>query len=190
MADAGESPAAKRARHEAIGARALAQCRGYGKLILFGEHFVVYKVPALVGAVAAYTDCDCEFLEEPGLTVIDERPAVPHYKVKKADEAQEAIQLTLKHLNVDTSKESQLRSAATSAPVSGIGASAAQVVALARAVGRALPLKMSEDEVNGGRLRAKRLPARGQGIDNTAATFGGVYGFAAPTARRSSRRRS
>ena len=53
MADAGESPAAKRARHEAIGQRALAQCRGYGKLILFGEHFVVYKVPALVGAVAA-----------------------------------------------------------------------------------------------------------------------------------------
>ena len=37
MADAGESPAAKRARHEAIGQRALAQCRGYGKLI-FSEN--------------------------------------------------------------------------------------------------------------------------------------------------------
>ena len=38
--------------------------RGCGKLILFGEHFVVHNAPALalVGAVATYTDCDCEFV--------------------------------------------------------------------------------------------------------------------------------
>lgn len=36
--------------------------KGFGKLILFGEHFVVYKVPALVGAVAAYTDCQVRVL--------------------------------------------------------------------------------------------------------------------------------
>ena len=53
---------------------------GYGKLILFGEHFVVYKVPALVAAVSAYTDCECEFTGTPGLEVVDERPAVPGYK--------------------------------------------------------------------------------------------------------------
>ena len=32
----------------------------FGKLILFGEHFVVYKVPALVSAVSACTTCEVE----------------------------------------------------------------------------------------------------------------------------------
>ena len=59
---------------------------------------------------------------------------MPHYKVKKADEAQEAIQLTLKHLNVDTwSKRGSSSRQRPPCAVSGIGASAAQVVA-ARAV--------------------------------------------------------
>ena len=48
------SPELKRQQHEAIGERVLAETRAFGKLILFGEHFVVYKVPALVGAVAAW----------------------------------------------------------------------------------------------------------------------------------------
>lgn len=47
------------------------------------QHFVVYKVPAIVGAIAAYTDCDIEFSDKPGLEVIDERPAVPGYKAEK-----------------------------------------------------------------------------------------------------------
>ena len=67
----GEEQAAKRARYERLGEQQLAGARGYGKLILFGEHFVVYKVPALVGAVAAYTDCDAELTSTPGLEVVD-----------------------------------------------------------------------------------------------------------------------
>jgi mevalonate kinase len=41
-----------RKQYERIGQRLLKKTRAYGKLILFGEHFVVYKVPALVCAVA------------------------------------------------------------------------------------------------------------------------------------------
>ena len=80
------------------------QTRAFGKLILFGEHLVVYKAPALVGAVSAYTNCKLEYVDSPVGTVqvIDDRPAVPQYKVKKKDEGDKAIELTLKHLGVDS----------------------------------------------------------------------------------------
>ena len=107
--------------------------RGYGKLILFGEHFVVYKVPALVGAVASFTDCEVEVLGAgAGVEVVDDRPAVPGYKVKKKAEGDEAIALVLAHLGVDTtSRGLRCRFGGDLTAVSGIGASAAQVVALA-----------------------------------------------------------
>ena len=75
--------------------------RAFGKIILFGEHFVVYKVPALVGAVAAATDCEVVFTDAPGLEVIDDRPAVPGYTVEKKAEGDVAIGLVLEHFDLD-----------------------------------------------------------------------------------------
>merc|ERR1719230_2509988 len=62
--------------------------------------------------------------------------------------------------------------------VSGIGASAAQVVRLARAIAITTPLVMSEDEINAaGYEGEKGYHGTPSGIDNTAATFGGVLRF-------------
>ena len=157
----------------------LKRTRAFGKLILFGEHFVVYKVPALVAAVSAYTDCECEFSAAPGLEVVDERPAVPGYKVEKKDEADEAIGLVLKHFGLDPAERGmKLTFGGDLCAVSGIGASAAQVVALARAIGLALPKELSEDAINeAGYEGEKGYHGTPSGIDNTAATFGGVLRF-------------
>eukprot|EP00584_Thalassiosira_punctigera_P015917 CAMPEP_0172557418 /NCGR_PEP_ID=MMETSP1067-20121228/73132_1 /TAXON_ID=265564 ORGANISM="Thalassiosira punctigera, Strain Tpunct2005C2" /NCGR_SAMPLE_ID=MMETSP1067 /ASSEMBLY_ACC=CAM_ASM_000444 /LENGTH=296 /DNA_ID=CAMNT_0013346497 /DNA_START=12 /DNA_END=899 /DNA_ORIENTATION=- len=155
------------------------QTRAFGKLILFGEHFVVYKVPALVGAVSAYTDCKLEYLDEPGLEVIDNRPAVPLYKEKKKDEGEEAINLTLAHLGVDPKARGvRLTFGGDLCCASGIGASAAQVVSLARAVNFADSRSLSEDEINAaGYEGEKGYHGTPSGIDNTAATFGGLLRF-------------
>jgi mevalonate kinase len=169
----------RQAQHERIGEAFLSRTRAFGKLILFGEHFVVYKVPALVGAVAAYTDCECAFTEAPGLEVVDERPAVPGYKVEKKAEADEAIGLVLKHFSLDPSKRGmKLTFGGNLCAASGIGASAAQVVALSRAIGLALPKELSEDDVNAaGYEGEKGYHGTPSGVDNTAATFGGVLRF-------------
>ena len=153
--------------------------RAFGKLILFGEHFVVYKVPALVGAVSAYTDCKIEYLDEPGVQVVDNRPSVPNYKVQKFEEGMEAIKLTLNHLGVETKQRGvRLTFGGDLCCASGIGASAAQVVSLARAVNIAESRSLSEDEINAAGYEGERgYHGTPSGIDNTASTFGGLLRF-------------
>lgn len=106
--------------------------KGFGKLILFGEHFVVYKKPALVGAVKAATVAEVELSPEgvwsQGLIVEDDRPAVPGYKDKKAEEMFESTRLVLKHFDLDSNKRGvKVILKGDLAPVSGIGASAGKL---------------------------------------------------------------
>jgi mevalonate kinase len=177
---------ALRLQCEAIGRRVLQRTNAFGKLILFGEHFVVYKVPALVGAISDYTNCDVELMDtttsdvEPGLTIIDHRPAVPHYKVQKAEEGEQAVKLVLDHFQIDYKSKYHVTCTfgGTLTCVSGIGASAAQVVALARALQYELPRPLTLDEINAaGYEGEKGYHGTPSGIDNTAATFGGLLKF-------------
>jgi len=177
-------------QHERIGKKVLDRTNAYGKLILFGEHFVVYKVPALVGAVSAYTNCEVTIQQgsssssssaaaAAGVEIIDNRPAVPNYKTKKAAEGEQAVKLVLDHLKVDyTTQKVTMQFGGDLCCVSGIGASAAQVVALARALKYELPMEMSQDEINqAGYEGEKGYHGTPSGIDNTAATFGGLLRF-------------
>jgi mevalonate kinase len=165
-----------------IGSKVLSRTHAYGKLILFGEHFVVYKVPALVGAVAAYTDCEATVVPSsaPGVYITDNRPAIPNYKTQKAEEGQHAVQLVLDHFGIDYKNKYrvELGFGGDLCCTSGIGASAAQVVSLARALSYELPRTLSEDEINAaGYEGEKGYHGTPSGIDNTAATFGGLLKF-------------
>jgi len=114
-----------------------------------------------------------------GFVVVDERPAVPGYKVEKKEEADEAINLVLKHMGVDCASQGvEMTFGGNLCAVSGIGASASQCVSLARALAAAQGKQLSEEEVNrAGYEGEKGYHGTPSGIDNTAATYGGVLKF-------------
>ncbi|KAH8059349.1 mevalonate kinase [Aureococcus anophagefferens] len=189
MADDGEAPAAKRLRCERLGSRLLAGARGYGKLILLGEHFVVYKVPALVAAVGRYTDCDVAFEAGAGIEVADHRPAVPGYKAKKGAEGRAAVALVLDHLGVDYAAQkvkltfggdltaARGRAAPTRFTARGRARDVAARVLderAARSSDRRRAPRAARAAIDAG-AGEKGYHGTPSGIDNTAATFGGSY---------------
>ena len=155
--------------------------QGYGKVILFGEHFVVYELPAVVCAVNEYTDCMVERAPgTSGWTVVDKRPAVPGYITSKAGEQAKAHDLVIDHLNLDLSagKGIRIHLGGPLVPTSGIGASASNVTALARALSECFDLNLDDNQVNEAAYRGEAgYHGTPSGIDNTAATFGGLLSF-------------
>ena len=89
------------------------------------------------------------------------------------------LHLSLTHLGVDPKERGlKLTFGGNLCCVSGIGASAAQVVSLARAVDIAFSRSLSEDEINeAGYEGEKGYHGTPSGVDNTAATFGGLLRF-------------
>lgn len=152
---------------------------GYGKTILFGEHFVVYGLPAIASALGSKTEAEVKVIEGSSWEVDDQRPATPGYKKKKYDEAQQAIQNVIEHLNIDTStKKLQIRFSGDLFAASGVGASAAQVTSLARALDEEFNLGLSDEQINKAAYEGERgYHGTPSGIDNTVSTFGGLIWF-------------
>ncbi|MFW9843366.1 MAG: mevalonate kinase [Candidatus Thorarchaeota archaeon] len=152
---------------------------GKGKAILFGEHFVVYGYPAIAAGIAAETTAKVTRVRSFGWTLIDDRPAMPGYKEKKAGEHKISIENMLKHLNIDTTKTGfQIDLGGTLVCTSGTGASAASCVAIARALNEEYSLGLDDNQINEtayiGEMGSHGTPS---GLDNTASTFGGLIWF-------------
>ena len=77
---------------------------GFGKVILFGEHFVVYGVPSIVSAIDRATTATIESFEGTGWTIDDQRKATPGYKEEKLEQQKDSIERILKAAGIDSKK--------------------------------------------------------------------------------------
>ena len=151
---------------------------GFGKAILFGEHFVVHGVPGIVSAIDLTADTEVKRIGE-GIIVKDERKGARAYTEKKRTQQKESIERMLKTMGLDLEKESlEIWLGGNLPGFSGIGASAASSVAIARAIAEEFEMNLSDERINEIAYEAEKAYAgTPSGIDNTAATYGGLIWF-------------
>jgi len=150
---------------------------GYGKVILFGEHFVVHGVPGIVSAIDSSTDAEVKKTDK-GLNVKDERKTAKGYSEEKRLQQIESIERMLKAMDLDPKTPLDIWIGGTLPGFSGLGASAASSVAIARAINEELNLNLSNERINAIAYEGEKAYAGNpSGIDNTAATYGGLMWF-------------
>jgi mevalonate kinase len=149
----------------------------FGKTILIGDQFVLNEVPAIVSAIPFETLAQVEKLDEgQGWILEDNRNEVPGYKEKKKKDQVESINHILDVMKIDVKKTPiKISYGGTLLAGSGVGASAASCVSLARAINDEFNLGLSIDEINHvgweGEFAYHGTPS---GVDNTASTYGGL----------------
>ncbi|MEJ2271110.1 MAG: mevalonate kinase [Candidatus Bathyarchaeota archaeon] len=151
---------------------------GFGKTILFGEHFVVHGVPGIASAIDSATEAEVKKTKN-GIDINDERTGAKGYAEKKKLQQIESIDRMLTAMNLDSDRVSMDIWLGGNLPgFSGLGASAASSVAIARAISEEYNLDLNDERINDVAYQAEKAYAGNpSGIDNTAATFGGLIWF-------------
>jgi mevalonate kinase len=148
-----------------------------GKLILFGEHFVVYGLPAIATAIEARTTVGVEKADKYSLE--DNRPETPGYKTEKYGQQLDSIKRIFKAMRINPDKTPvKIALGGNLMAASGIGASAASCSAIAAALNDYFGLGLDKETLNGIAYEGEKgyhgVPS---GIDNSCSTFGGFIWF-------------
>lgn len=154
------------------------QAFGYGKTIILGEHFVVHNKPALVAALPLKTHATVEFNNLNQLNFIDNRPRVPGFVASKSAAYNHMLKNILTFLKIKQRNLSITVSGDLPVTCGGIGASAACAVSIIKAFDRLINLNMNDAAINDAAMFAESaIHGTPSGIDNTAATFGGIFEY-------------
>jgi mevalonate kinase len=157
----------------------MAKGTGFGKTILIGDQFVLEEVPAIVSAIPFETVATVERIAGDGWILVDNRIEVPGYKEKKKEQQVRSIDKILEVMKIDVKKYPiKITFGGTLLAGSGVGASAASCVSLARALNAEFDLGYSIEEINRVAWQGE-FPYHGiaSGVDNTASTYGGLLLF-------------
>ena len=154
----------------------MAKGSAFGKTILIGDQFVLEEVPAIVSAIPFETVAEVERIDGDGWELEDNRVEVPGYKDKKKDQQVASIDRILDVMNIDVKKNPiKITYGGSLLAGSGVGASAASCVSLARALNTEFDLGYAIEQINHVGWEGE-FPYHGtpSGVDNTASTYGGL----------------
>jgi len=179
----GEAAASAAAAAAAAAMSAVRMHSGFGKIILFGEHAVVYGAHAVAAPIAL--GIHARAMPQSGaveLAFPDEEPGSPTPAV--AELSSRVLALVTERLGV-AHEGMRVEVFADLPRASGLGASAAQAVALARAVADGFGIPINDARVNAIAFECEGIVhGTPSGIDNTVATFGRPIVFRRADARR------
>jgi mevalonate kinase len=157
----------------------MAKGTGFGKTILIGDQFVLDEVPAIVSSIPYETVATVERIDGDKWILEDNRIEVPGYKEKKKEQQARSIDRILEVMNIEVKKTPiKITYGGKLLAGSGVGASAASCVSLARALNEEFNLGCSIEEINRIAWQGE-FPYHGvaSGVDNTASTYGGLLLF-------------
>jgi len=147
---------------------------GYGKVILFGEHAVVYGTHAIAAPIPIAIQAKVED-EDDGVHLVIPRWGVEERLQKGVDHKHSiynSLDLILESLNLST-KDMRIEVYPNVPRAMGLGGSAALAVAIVRALIGHYQIKLTDEEINDLAYQSEKLVhGTPSGIDNTMATFG------------------
>jgi len=140
---------------------------GHGKIILFGEHFVVYGAPAIAAGISNTSDVEVKKANEN--KIVSKQRVIPELSVVAIGNVLSAMGMKDKYevtLTGDLPTEG------------GLGSSAAFCVGLVRALAHEKKLHLEPEQVNRFAYEGeKAFHGNPSGIDNYIATHRGVIEF-------------
>ncbi|MBU0590577.1 mevalonate kinase [Candidatus Micrarchaeota archaeon] len=141
--------------------------KGHGKIILFGEHFVVHGTPAIAGGIS--NSAVVEVKESDKNKMVTEQKVIEEMSLKGIENVIDAMGIRKKYA-VNLSGDLPT--------YGGLGSSAAFCVALVNALADEQKIHLTKEQINKYAYEGeKAFHGNPSGIDNTMATYGGVMEF-------------
>lgn len=150
---------------------------GYGKLILFGEHFVVYGLPGIASSIELYTRCQL-FPNENGIRV---RDRLTNKNIQVGQNESEILDKTMQIILRETGLEEKSFRLEIDGDIpvfGGLGSSAALIVSIIRELNEQYKLGLNDEKINEIAFKAEHVfHGNPSGIDNTASTYRSLLWF-------------